>query len=186
MIQPEPVVGRPRETALVVAVPEAEPAIAAFRARFDSVAVAKRIPPHVTLLYPFVPANELDPALLQSLRELYKPVRPFDFQLTRVDRFDHHVWLAPDPRNRFVELIELTCARFPAYPSYGERALTPEPHLTIGTAEGDRTVEATAAVAKMELATALPLRCRAERVSLLEEQAEGTWAVRTTTPFTDR
>jgi len=48
---------------------------------------------------------------------------------------DRFVWLAPEPRERFVELVRTTCARFPEFPPYEGEGGEPEPHLTIGAVE---------------------------------------------------
>lgn len=158
--------------------------MADFRRRFDP-AAAKRIPPHVTLLYPFADADTIDGALISSLVELYASVPPLDFELTRVRRFEAHVWLAPEPRDRFVNLIRLTCARFPEYPPFGGAFAPhePEPHLTIGQASEEIDIAGLVAAAERELAGRLPALCAARAVSLLEEQADGTWAERTVLPL---
>ena len=44
----------PTESAVIVAVPAAEPAVRAHRQQFDR-AAAWGVPAHVTVLYPFVP-----------------------------------------------------------------------------------------------------------------------------------
>ncbi len=175
MTQPAPVVGRSRETALSIVVPEAEAPTLAFRTRFLERTVAGRILAHVTLLHPFVDADAVDAELLAALRALYASAAPFSFTLARVATFDAHVWLAPEPRERFVELIELTCSRFPECPPYGDvfAGSDPVPHLTIG--EGDN-VEALRDEAGRAFGGSLPLDCRADSVTLLEEHADGTWS----------
>jgi 2'-5' RNA ligase len=173
---PEPVRGRPRETALSLVVPQAEPVVGDFRRRFNPTGVTRRIPPHVTLLYPFVAADRVDAALIESIRELYAGAAPFAFELAYVGRFEAHVWLGPEPKAWFVELIRLTWARFPECPPYGGEFAgeEPKPHLTIGEANGTG-VDALAAIAERELGGRLPVVCAAGAVSLLEEQADGTW-----------
>jgi 2'-5' RNA ligase len=166
-----------RRTALSVVVPEADVVVADFRRRFDPGA-AKNVPPHVTLLFPFAPADTVDDALLDAVRGLYAGVDGFDFELVRVARFARHVWLAPEPKERFVDLIRLSSARFPEYPRYGGEfdEHDPVPHLTIGEADD---VESLAATAQRELGPGLPLPCSARKVTLLEEQPGLTWAART-------
>ena len=177
MTQPGPVVGRACETALSVVVPEAEASTLDFRCRFLERTVVRRIPAHVTILYPFVAADEVDAALLDELDRLYASAAPFPFRLARLGTFDAHLWLAPEPRERFVDLMELTCARFPECPPYGGAFAesAPEPHLTIG--EGP-DVDALRKEADRTVAAALPLSCTAGSVTLLEEQADGTWSER--------
>jgi 2'-5' RNA ligase len=180
LIAPEPVRDRPRETALSLVVPEADALVDDFRRRFFTRTVARRIPPHVTLLYPFVDANAVDNALLVRLRELYAPVRPFEFELTRIERFPAHLWLAPEPRERLVELIRLTCAHFPECQPYGGSVPEgePTPHLTIGEAGEDADVDGLATAAERDVGPGLPLSCAARTVSLLEERPDGMWDVR--------
>jgi 2'-5' RNA ligase len=182
LTQPGPVVGRPRETALSVVVPEAEGPTLDFRRRFLERTVARKIPPHVTILYPFVDADAVDAALLDELRRLYASTGQFAFELAHFGTFAAHLWLAPEPRARFVDLIELTCARFPDCAPYGgafaESAA--EPHLTIG--EG-LDVDALRTSADRIVGPALPVPCRAGSVTLLEEQTDGTWSERAAFPL---
>lgn len=158
--------------------PEAEAVVGPFRARFDADAVARRIVPHVTVLFPFVPAVRMDDAVRADLTAHFGGLPPFRASLHAVRRFDEHVWLAPAPRARFVELIEATCARFPEFPPYGGAFDEPEPHLTIGEATAETSTEAILEAAR-ELEPALPLRFPVEAVCLLEEQHDGTWAIAT-------
>lgn len=176
MTSPEPVVGRARETALSIVIPEAEQPTAAFRARHLARAVARRIPAHVTVLYPFVEAEAVDGRLLERLSSHFAAFEPFEFELARIESFDAHVWLAPEPSERFIDVILRTCASFPEQPPYGGAfaGSVPTPHLTIG--EGD--VALLLALAHRELGGRLPLGGRVETVALLEEQADGTWMQR--------
>jgi 2'-5' RNA ligase len=163
-------------------VPEAEPVTAAFRARFDSRSVARRIPPHVTALFPFVAADDV--ALVwDRLATLTASLHAFDAALVDVRRFEQHVWLAPDPRDLWLELIDATCRCFPETPPYEGIFETPEPHLTVGEATDDVTTESILEGARHELAPHLPLRFRVEELSLLEEQADGTWSIAARRPL---
>jgi 2'-5' RNA ligase len=98
LTQPEPVVGRPRETALSIVVPEAEEPTAGFRARFLERAFARRIPAHVTLLYPFADADSVDAELMETLRALYASAGPFTFELTLLEEHADGTWA---PRAEF-------------------------------------------------------------------------------------
>ncbi len=96
-------------------------------------------------------------------------------------RFDEFVWLAPQPRDRFVELIDATCARFPQFPPYEDAGIEPEPHLTIAAVDDAAAAVEIAALADRELAPLLPFRFAVDRVALFVEQGDGTW--RETTAF---
>jgi 2'-5' RNA ligase superfamily len=83
------------ESALLVAVPEAEPAVREHRARLDSSA-RDGVPAHLTVLYPFLPPAAIDGAVLASLRRLFAGFAPFAVTLDRVSWFGEQVvWLAP-------------------------------------------------------------------------------------------
>ena len=74
--------------------PEAEPAVGAIRLARDSSA-ARGVPAHITILFPFLPPDQVDEA---ALRDLFARFPAFDFTLDRVERFeDGLVWLHPDP-----------------------------------------------------------------------------------------
>ena len=75
------------------------------------------MPPHITVLFPFARASSVDKRLRTTSRSTSR-LAGFDASLTGVGRFDDFVWLAPEPRSRFVDLITVTCARFPEFPPY--------------------------------------------------------------------
>jgi 2'-5' RNA ligase len=180
--QPERGPSATRRTQLAVWVPEAEPLVGPFRARFHASAVAQRVVPHVTVLSPFVAAVQLDDALRAGLTSHFAGLASFDASLDGVGAFAQHVWLAPSPRERFVELIRGTCARFPAHPPYEGLHVEPEPHLTIGEAAGQVTVEVVLEAAR-DLEDDLPVPFRVDAVWLFEEQHDGTWAVSSRFPL---
>jgi 2'-5' RNA ligase len=167
---------RTRRTALVVTVPAAEPLVASFRQRFDAASVARRIVPHVTILFPFVPLDELDDAVYSVLRSHFIAQRAFDALLDGVESFSGHVWLRPEPRERFVDLIEAACSVSPGTPPYEGVFDDHVPHLTIGTADESAPLESILETAIREFESRLPVRFRVAEVTLFEEQADDTWA----------
>lgn len=133
------------------------------------------MPPHITILFPFARSGSVDETLLADLEEHFSKLTGFHATLTRVSRFDDFVWLAPEPRSRFVDLITATSARFPEFPPYEGEAREPIPHLTIATVEGDARADELAALADDELRTSLPFAFSVTHVSLFEELGDGTW-----------
>jgi 2'-5' RNA ligase len=162
-------------TALVVVMREAEPVVSPWRHRFLRATVDRGIPAHVTVLFPFVPVATLDDDVTRALRELYAPLTPFRCDLASVESFPGYVWLAPEPAARFVELIELTCRAFPAYPPYGEPEIEPIPHCTVGAEEDATALAEMLGVLRRELAPRLPIRSDVGAISLLEERDDETW-----------
>lgn len=137
--------------------------------------MARRIPPHVTVLFPFASPFAIDTTLEAELAGHFAVLPAFEASLTRVSRFDGTLWLAPEPRERFVELITTTCARFPAYQPYGGEFAEPEPHLSIATIDAPEDEEATMNAANEELESRLPFHFAVNAVALYVEQEDGTW-----------
>jgi 2'-5' RNA ligase len=121
------------QTALIVAVPEAEAAVGPFRASLDR-AAGWGVPAHVTVLYPFLAPARLGEDVLAALGEVFAAVPRFDVAFDRVAWFGENVvWLAPSPDRPFRDLTAAVVGRFPETPPY-EGAFGDEvvPHLTIG------------------------------------------------------
>src|SRR2546421_445772 len=106
------------ESALVVAVPEAEHAVARFRINFVESA-SRGVPAHITLIYPFAPTDQL--AVIEpSLRALFSRFSAQRFQLVRLDQFgDEMLYLAPEPATCFTQMTDALVRRYPEWPPYG-------------------------------------------------------------------
>jgi 2'-5' RNA ligase len=157
------------ETALVVEVPEAEPLVSEWRAKYDWSA-ERGVPAHITLLYPFVPTERVDDGLLRELRALFASQPAFPFRLTRVARFPDVAWLAPEPSDRFTALTELIVARYPDYPPYEGIHDEVIPHVTVAEGGVELQDEVEAA-----LTPHLPIDAEANMVALLTEDETGRW-----------
>jgi 2'-5' RNA ligase len=150
-----------------VVVPEADVSVREIRLQHDSTA-ARGVPAHITLLFPFAEADDVDEGALAAL---FANHAAFDFVLDRVERWDDGiVWLHPEPSQPFEELIEAICRRWPDYPPYGGSIETVIPHLTLS----ERPIE---------VDLDLPIRARARGVSLIEEDADRTWSPRHVFPL---
>jgi 2'-5' RNA ligase len=136
-------------TAFIVAVPEAEPLVAALRSRFDPSA-AMGVPAHITVLYPFMPPAQVTPEVLARAADALRGQEPFPFLLARVGRFPGVLYLAPEPAAPFAALTEALVRAFPAFPPFGGAHDRIVPHLTV--AQGD---EPTLQLAEAELHAAL-------------------------------
>lgn len=169
-------------TALVVVTREAERDLIAWRRRYLRDTVERGIPAHVTILFPFVPADRVDDTF-PALRELYAPLVPFTCELASVESFPGYAWLAPRPAERFLDLIGITRRAFPDYPPYGELELEPIPHCTVGAEEDPARLDEIVAELRDTLGAELPLRCRVGAVTLLEELPDATWVERHAFPL---
>src|SRR5215469_12520474 len=147
---------QPTKSAVLAAVPEAEPAVAALRARLDSSA-AQGVPAHVTVLYPFVHPDRLGPKVIDALAEAVASAAAFAMSFRQVGWFGEDVlWLAPDPAGPFHALNQAVWDRFPDHPPYGGEIANVVPHLTVGA--GQPVAELRAAARAVE--PHLPVKAR--------------------------
>lgn len=158
------------ESALIVPVLAVAGLLAPWRAELDPVA-AQGVPPHVTVLYPFLDPGEITPAVFGELAGLFADVPAFPFELTRVGWFDDRVvYLVPQPAEPFFALTDRVVARWPDHPPYAGRHEQHIAHVTFGNGGRlERLQEAALAVA-----SALPVSTRAQEVRLVAHRGPAT------------
>jgi hypothetical protein len=133
------------------------------------------VPSHVTILYPFVPAAGLVPAVREVLAEIARKVEPFDVRFEEVGRFPGVVYLAPEPAGPLSGLTQAVHARFPDYPPYEGEFAEVIPHLTI-TETLDRGLDETMLGWIADEATRhLPFGVPIDRLDVLVEGVDGHW-----------
>jgi 2'-5' RNA ligase len=153
-------------TALVVLVPEAQTLVGPFRSRYDPVAPLG-MPPHVTILFPFLMERDLSPEVLRRLTEHFAGFAPFDYEFRETGVFSAVLYLKPEPEGRFSTIIAATSALFPALEPYGEAGLEPSPHLTVAHAEAPQELEEIRASFEGALARHGPVRGAATEATLM-------------------
>jgi len=159
------------QTALVIAVPEAEGVVADLRDAHDP-AAARGVPAHVTILYPF--RSVADEETVLAIATLAMSLPAFDARFASVGRFPGDVvFLVPEPRGSFKRMIDVVTAPFPDCPPYGGTVADPEPHLTVG----DGVDATTAEQIERAVAPKLPISMRVDRLTLLIEGADGRWTI---------
>ena len=159
------------ETALICRVPEAERHIARYRERYDPSA-RRNVPAHVTILYPFMPPQQVDAEVLERLRGIANSVPCFSYRLAETQRFPVALYLAPEPGESFSALTDGIYDAFPDYPPFEGKFETVVPHVTV--AHGD---EALLCEIEVELRIALPaggLPARCTELVLIENSS-GRW-----------
>ena len=120
------------ETAVVIAVPALSPVVDGWRERTCAEdRPSMGIPPHVTLLHPFVPAEAVDGEVLAELERLFAATPQFAVTFSEVRSWPGMRYLAPDPPEPFSRLTEAIVERWPDYPPYEGIHETVIPHLTV-------------------------------------------------------
>lgn len=147
--------GVPWESAVVVRVPALDQPIGSLRRRFDLPLKPNGIPPHITLIVPFLTREELAQApVMSELRDLCARVEPFSVCFAGTARFPRVLYLAPEPAQPFITLAQALTAHWPQLSSRVTRGGQIVPHLTVTTSRPRRTLDAVDAA----LAPLLPIR----------------------------
>ncbi|MBM7518810.1 GNAT family N-acetyltransferase [Nocardioides nitrophenolicus] len=163
----------PTRSALIVTVPEADGVVGPHRARFDR-AAAWGVPAHVTVLFPFLPPEQVTPDVLGRLADAVVAVPAFTASFAETAWFGEDVlFLAPRPADRFVALTSAVTTAFPGQQPYGGAHAEVVPHLTVGH---DAPVTALRA-AEVEVRGALPVTAEIAAVELWQGgDEEASWA----------
>ena len=157
-------------SALVVPMPDLGPALSAVRRGHDPSA-RRGMPAHVTLLFPFLPVEDLDAGVEDALARVVGSRPAFPFRLAGVGRFPAVLYLAPEPAAPFVDLVQALVAEWPLYPPYGGRFRDVVPHVTL--AQG-RVPDRLVRLVEREL----PVLGRASHVDLMVEDRRRRWHLR--------
>jgi 2'-5' RNA ligase superfamily len=131
------------------------------------------LPPHITVLFPFLPARRVDDAALVDTLGAFPA---FDFALTAIGRFPGVLYLTPEPAAPFLALTEACVRRWPDHPPYRGAYAEVIPHLTL--AEGAERPGLAAEVERR-----LPLHARAEEVWVMAPGGDGRWTRRAAVPL---
>ena len=154
---------QPTQTALIIAVPAAEPAVSSHRATLDR-AASWGVPAHITLVYPFLPPGAINDDTLAALRRIAATEPAFEVSLDRIGWFgDSVTWLAPNPAQPFIALTAALATRFPQALPYGGAFDETVPHLTIGHDHPRPVLQAAAET----VTTYLPITTTVTSISLI-------------------
>jgi hypothetical protein len=157
-------------TGLVIPVPAADPLLASVATRYPGT-VREGVGAHVSLLYPFVPAPELDQDVTDILSELFAEQPGMAVTFTRCHRLQGFVYLRPDPVDELETLTKKARRRWPGvddgrgHPDVG-------PHLTVAMGAPEQT----AAAIERQVTAALPITAQLREVWLVT--FDGKWGLR--------
>ena len=133
---------------------------------------AAGVPPHVTLLYPFIEPEGLTAEGRAKLADIAARHPAFDYRLARRAEWPDAIYVAVDPVEPFVRLQGDLQAAFPDWPIYGaDSDFEFEPHITIADREGllARDVREDSAWG------AFPSPARAEAIDVIATRPNGRW-----------
>jgi 2'-5' RNA ligase len=130
------------------------------------------VPPHLTVLYPFLPTDRLEPRVRDQLARIAREHEPFEVELTAVGRWPRVVYLVAEPADRLVALTNVVAECWPDFLPYGGAHAELVPHVTI--CESDDPLRLDAVERELD-GIGLPIRARAERLEVLTEGEDGRW-----------
>lgn len=122
------------------------------------------IPPHVTLLHPFVPAELVDDSVVEKLGLLFAAAPQFVVTFREIRNWPGMAYLAPEPPDPFAALTGAIVERWPDYPPYEGVHETVIPHLTVAYGDAPLLSEVEA-----DVIPKLPIEAHVTEAVLLEE-----------------
>lgn len=166
-------------TALLVPIPRVGPLIAPWAQRYDPSA-ARGVPPHVTVLFPFLPTHELTTEDLARVEAVCASHPATEVDLARVGMFEQGevLHLRPEPDTPFRAMTQNLQREWPDLQPYGGRHGDPTPHVTVGF----HMPRPAARHAARALMLALPIRVPVHAVQLWAEGPDG-WVHVSTFPL---
>ncbi len=126
------------QAGLVIPVPAADALLALVGGRYPGT-VRDGAPAHVSLLYPFVVAAELDQRVTTALNELFVEQPPIPVDFVECYRRGGFVALRPEPSDGLKELANKTRRRWPDVMPYEGVYGDVEPHLTVAMRCSEQT-----------------------------------------------
>ena len=159
-------------SAVIASIPLPAP-LAAIREAGDASA-AVGVPPHVTILFPFLPAGSLSASVRSDLAAVAASAEPFTAGFSRVERREGMVWLVPDDQAPFLALTAAVASRWPGHPPYGgihERLIA---HLTLLETDDGDALDRTVSIAR----EVLPFEVEVVELIVIAEDSDGRWSER--------
>jgi 2'-5' RNA ligase len=165
------------ETAIVIAVAESDPIVERW-IREHTTAGADGMPPHITLLYPFVDSSQYAAKLGAHVEDVLRgaEVMPIRFALARTAYFHGDpgtLYLAPEPAALFTALTDALAREFPAHPPYGGIHQEVIPHLTVAQS---KDLDLLSRI-EDDVSEHLPVEAFVTEAQLMERAPQG-WRVR--------
>lgn len=124
------------------------------------------------MLFPFVPAAEIDENVVARTATVFRSTAAFEHSLVRCEWFgDEVLWLAPDASEQFRSLTNVASLAFPEYPPYEGQLEEVVPHLTVAV----RSPLEVMRTAEQAVQKHLPIHSTVRAVTLMVEQRSGRW-----------
>jgi 2'-5' RNA ligase len=170
------------ESAILVALPELHEFTERWRSACEVAGDPPRplsevVPPHITVLVPWVPDPKA-PRAVAALREVAATSSPFEISFDSVAVWDDLVLFEPES-DRLDGLLSEVWEKFPDHPPYDGQFETVHPHVTVSTQGG----EAVGAEVRDALAQRGDFTVRVGELSTWQRGSDGIWQQLDTFPL---
>ena len=125
------------QTGLILAVPDLQDAVAVWRT-VALPGVQLDVPPHLTLLYPWLPREPTE----EDRRRVHEAIchlHPFTLSFGEVGTFPGFVWLRPEPLDPVLAVYSAVTGAFAETPPYEGEHADVIPHVTVATCDPEET-----------------------------------------------
>ncbi len=170
------------QSTILIPVLTSEPIVGQWRRQYDDSAL-RGIPPHITLLFPFVHPQSIDERVLNTLSLLFQSIKPFQFTLEKIRTFPNVIYLMPSPRKPFIKLTTLIVEKYPDAPPYEGKYPAINPHLTLAQLSDKDDFSGILNTIKKELPPKLPIKTIAKEAWLMEKDKNNYWRIKYKFPF---
>jgi len=168
-----------RESVILIPVPAAISIVGKWREKYDPVAL-HGVPPHITVIFPFKNPDLINDKIINLIRKFFSKVKQFQLSLVRINTFPGVVYLEPEPKEKFIDLIKGIVNIFPENPPFEGKFEKIIPHLTIGNKL--QNLEQAKTEIYQDIISKLPIKALATEASLMESK-DGEWSVKEKFPF---
>jgi 2'-5' RNA ligase len=170
--------------ALVFLVPELEPLVGPWRARYDPSA-SQGAPAHVSLLVPFKPAQLVTEEVVADLTSFFGEWHLQPLEFAGVCAFRNAIYLPPEPQVAVSELIQRLAERYPDAPPYAGAIALSEivPHVTVAYSDGAKDLLPISDAFCRASIGYLPVRAQIKEALLLVQDQGRAYRTRAVLPF---
>ena len=176
-MEPKDVTASAGRCALVIPVPELEPIVSHWRDRTGHPA-GRRMPAHITVMYPFLSSHELSTDVYSGLADVCGRTPPIEVTFRSLGTFPGVVYLAPSPVEEFRGLTERVVEMWPGLQPYEGAHTDVVPHLTLAYTDDAGLVHRIAE----EVEPQLPISSALNQACIFE-LADAKWRHRFSLPF---
>jgi 2'-5' RNA ligase len=174
----------PLASAIGLLVPEIEPLVGPWRAKYDP-AASQGVGAHITLLFPFKPAELITNEVIADLVSFFARQRLPRLEFAGVCAFPNALYLPPEPQSAVQTIIAGLAERYPETPPYGGTIPVADviPHLTVAYAENPNDLlPITEAFCRASVGL-LPIYSHVSEALLLVQDEERMYRTRAVLPF---